>query len=208
MVSTKPITIYLYYIVGDHCKTLQDYSRLHEKSGSREVTLSQDCFLILGIITIIGLSMLPNVLAKVEKDVPSENYTTLAIDSHYVNALTSKAVALDRLGNYTGAIEYIDKALAIQPNDTSALIGKGTTLGRLGNYNGAIEYYDKALAINPHYVYALTGKGLALDNLGNHTGAIEYYDKALTIQPNDTYALDNKAAALDNLGNHTGARLL
>jgi uncharacterized membrane protein (UPF0127 family) len=94
-------------------KTLQDYSRLHNKSGSREDTLSQGWFLILGIITIIGLSMLPNVfvLAKVEKDVPSENYTALAIDSHYVNALTNKAVALVRLGNYTGAILYYDKAL-------------------------------------------------------------------------------------------------
>ena len=197
----------MYYIVGDHCETLQDYSRLHHKSGSIEVTIFQGSFLILGLIVIIGLSLLPNifVLAKVEKDVPSENYTKLAIDTHYVNALTNKAVALDRLGNYTGAILYIDKALAIQPNDTYALTGKGTALGRLGNYTGAILYIDKALAIDPHYVYALTGKGTALGSLGNYTGAIEYYDKALAIQPNDTYALDNKGLALDDLENHTGA---
>jgi Flp pilus assembly protein TadD len=130
--------------------------------------------------------------------VPHENYTTLTTDSHYVNALTNKALALGRLGNFTGAILYYDKALAIQPNDTYALIGKGTALGRLGNFTGAILYYDKALAIQPNDTYALTSKGLALDNLGNFTGAILYYDKALAIQPNDTYALDNKAAALDN----------
>ena len=77
------------YIVNEtscHCKTLQDYSRLHHKSGSREVTLSQRWFLILGLITILALSLLPNVfvLAKVEKDVPSENYTALAIGPHYI----------------------------------------------------------------------------------------------------------------------------
>ncbi len=66
--------------------------------------------------------------AKVENDAPPENYTTLAMGPHYVNALTSKALTLVRLGNYTSAIEYIDKALAIQPNDTYALTGKGTAL--------------------------------------------------------------------------------
>ena len=111
--------------------------------------------------------MLPYVVAqaKVENDVPSENYTTSAIDPHYINALISKALTLVRLGNYTGAINYIDKALAIQPNDTYALIGKGTALGRLGNLTGVILYYDKALTIDPHYVNALTGKGTALGHL-------------------------------------------
>ena len=180
-------SVYLYY-----SRSLQ--------ASSIEVTLSQGWFLILGLMTIIGLSLLSNVfvLAKVENDAPSENYTTLAVDSHNVNALTSKALTLVRLGNYTGAIEYIDKALAVQPNDTYVLTGKGTALGSLGNLTGAMLYYDKALAIQPNNSYALAGKGLALDNLRNLTGAILYYDKALAIQPNDTYALDNKAAALDN----------
>jgi uncharacterized membrane protein (UPF0127 family)/Tfp pilus assembly protein PilF len=188
---------------------LQDYITLHDNSGFTEVTLSLSWFLILGLITIIALNLLSNVfvLAKVENDAPSENYTTLTVDSHNVNVLTSKALALGRLGNLTGAIEYIDKALAIQPNDTYALIGKGTALGRLGNLTGAILYYDKALAIDPHYVNALIGKGTALGRLGNLTGAIEYIDKALAIQPNDTYALTSKGLALDNLGNLTGAIL-
>ncbi|MGB8934325.1 MAG: tetratricopeptide repeat protein [Candidatus Nitrosopolaris sp.] len=106
---------------------------------------------------MIALSLLPNVfvLAKVEKDVPSENYTTLAIDPYYINALTSKAVTLGSLGNYTGAIEYYDKALTIQPNDSYALDNKGLAFDNLGNHTGAIEYYDKALTINPKYEAAL-----------------------------------------------------
>jgi uncharacterized membrane protein (UPF0127 family) len=152
------------------------------QASPREVTLSQGWFLILGLITIIGLIMLPYVVAqaKVENDVPSENYTTLALDSHYVNALTNKALALVRLGNYTGAIDYIDKALAIQPKDTHALIDKGTALGRLGNLTGAILYYNKALAIQPNDTYALDNKAAAISySYDNHTVPIEYIDKAL-----------------------------
>jgi tetratricopeptide (TPR) repeat protein len=98
-------------------------------------------------MAIIALSLLSNVfvLAKVENDVPPENYTTLLTDSHYVNALTNKALALGRLGNFTGAIEYIDKALAIQPNDTYALDSKAAALD---NHTVVIEYID-----NVNYVY-------------------------------------------------------
>src|SRR5215469_11013199 len=49
----------------------------------------------------------------------------LAIDPHYVKALTNKGVALDNLGNYAGAIEYYDKALAIDPHYINALYNKG-----------------------------------------------------------------------------------
>ena len=113
----------MYYITGDYCKTLQDYSRLYNKSGSREGTFAQGWFLLLGIITIIGLIMLPNVfvLAKVEKDVPFENYASLAVDPYNIYALTSKAVTLDSPGNYNGAIEYYAKALAIDPQYKTAL---------------------------------------------------------------------------------------
>jgi uncharacterized membrane protein (UPF0127 family) len=115
--------------------------------------------------------MLPNVfvLAKVEKDVPSENYTALAIDSHYVNALTNKAAALDDLGNHTGAILYYDKAFAIQPNDTYALDNKAAALDDLGNHTGAIEYYDKALAINPNTFLHEVNKSFPGDNIYLHT---------------------------------------
>jgi Flp pilus assembly protein TadD len=37
----------------------------------------------------------------------------LAIDPRNVDALNNKGVALDNLGNHTGAIVYFDKVLAI-----------------------------------------------------------------------------------------------
>jgi tetratricopeptide (TPR) repeat protein len=194
-------------MVGGYCKTLQSYIRLSHKSDPREVAISQGSFLVLCLITIAGLCLIPYalVLAKVEKDVASRNVITvynkalslydsgnntgailyydkaLAIDPHYLAALTHKGLALDNLGNYTGAILYYDKALAIQPKDIYTLTDKGEVLADLGNYTGAILYYDKALAIDPHYPRALVEKGTSLDDLGNHTGAELYHDKAMTI---------------------------
>jgi tetratricopeptide (TPR) repeat protein len=60
-------------------------------------------------------------------------------------------VALNYLGNYTGAIEFYDKALAIYPKNKYALSNKGWALAGLGNYKEAITFFDKALAIDPKY---------------------------------------------------------
>jgi tetratricopeptide (TPR) repeat protein len=97
-----------------------------------------------------------------------------------VNTLMEIGNALDGLGNYSGAIQYYDKALAINPKHISALNNKGAALDSLG--------HDKALA---------------LDGLGNYSGAIQYYDKALAINPNNAALLYNKGLALHNQSNYT-----
>jgi tetratricopeptide (TPR) repeat protein len=45
----------------------------------------------------------------------------LAIDPKDVRTLYNKSVALDKLGNHTGAIEYFDKAVKIDPKLVSYL---------------------------------------------------------------------------------------
>jgi tetratricopeptide (TPR) repeat protein len=91
-------------------------------------------------------------------------------------------LALANLGNYTGAIECYDNALAIYhiyrypPNavfNTNALNNKAEALSNLRNYTGAIECYDKALAIDPNNTYALNNKAKALSNLGKYPGKYE-----------------------------------
>ena len=44
-----------------------------------------------------------------------------------------------RLGNFTEAIKYFDKALAIDPKTVNALTGKGVALQRLGNFTEAYK---------------------------------------------------------------------
>ena len=63
--------------------------------------------------------------------------------------MTDKGVSLFKLGDYTGAIECYDRALAINPKHENALYNKGLALYKLGNDTGTLTYLDKALAIDP-----------------------------------------------------------
>ena len=85
---------------------------------------------------------------------------------HYSTTLNNRGLALEKLGNDTGAILYYKKALVIDPNNTGILDSIGMALNNLGNYTGAVEYYNRALAINPNDESALYNKGNALDHLG------------------------------------------
>jgi tetratricopeptide (TPR) repeat protein len=124
----------------------------------------------------------------------------LAIDPKNVHSfdllLYNIGVALDNLENYTGAVEYYDKALAIDPKNVHSLYNTGFALQirkpylyKLGNYTGAIKYYDKALVIQPNGTDALDGKAASLYKLGNYTGAIKYYDKALALKSSNATRL-------------------
>jgi tetratricopeptide (TPR) repeat protein len=54
-------------------------------------------------------------------------------------------LVLDKMGNHTAALTYLDKALTIDPKDKDALNHKGVVLDKLRNHTGTIEYYDKSL---------------------------------------------------------------
>jgi tetratricopeptide (TPR) repeat protein len=88
-----------------------------------DVAILLDSSLIVCLIAMIVLGLLPCVfgLANAENDiVVSGNDTTLY----------NKGLALFKLDNYTGAIEYYDKALVINPKDVNVLTDKGLALDR------------------------------------------------------------------------------
>jgi uncharacterized membrane protein (UPF0127 family) len=95
---------------------------LYNKLGSREGTLVQGWFLLLGIITIIGLIMLPNVfvLAKLEKDVPFENYVTLVIDPQYKTTLDNNTFLHDIIKSFPGDNIYLHAKVVVNDFDVMA----------------------------------------------------------------------------------------
>jgi tetratricopeptide (TPR) repeat protein len=122
--------------------------------------------------------------------------------------LNEKAKALIHMGNYSGAVTYLNRVLAIDPANKAALFSqqiltnekyslddKGSALDGLGSFSAAIPYLDKALAIDPKFQDALNDKGWSLDGLGSFSAAIPYLDKALAIDPNNEVALDEKGWA-------------
>jgi len=102
-----------------------------------------------------------------------------AEDSGWVN----KGDALNKMGNFSGAITAYDKALEIDPNYVNAWDGKGWSQNEFGNYRQAIVYFDKALKIDPNHLDGLVFKAQALYNIGNNTGAKYYSNKAFEVDP-------------------------
>ncbi|MFZ0510507.1 MAG: tetratricopeptide repeat protein [Candidatus Nitrosopolaris sp.] len=83
-----------------------------------------------------------------------------------------------RIGNYTDAIKYYDKALVIQPNSISStgiIINKANDPFRLGRYEQAIKSYDKALVVKPNDPDLLINKAHTLFHMTNYSGAIKYF---------------------------------
>ena len=56
---------------------------------------------------------------------------------------------LYNLQNYTGALQYLDKALRIDPSHVYALEWKGVILYEIGHYREALPFFNKALELNP-----------------------------------------------------------
>ncbi len=76
------------------------------------ISSSLPLVLIFTSCMLVTISLLPSAAALV-KNVSPEG-----------NALVHKGIALDILGNHTGAIAYYDKALAIDPKNVAALTSK------------------------------------------------------------------------------------
>lgn len=88
-------------------------------------------YFLLGFETIV-VSLISSLSASLISLCVGENqYRHRSI---WILYRTNKGLALVKLGNYTGAMQYIDKALAIDPNYVYALIYKGLALVKLEEY--------------------------------------------------------------------------
>lgn len=88
------------------------------------------CFILLVFSTVlIYLNSFNN--NTIYGQIQTEETANVA-KSDDVKDLISKGNSLYDLGNYAGALQYYDKALAVNPNDLDALYSKGIILHQLG----------------------------------------------------------------------------
>lgn len=65
------------------------------------------------------------------------------------NGVLNRSLALRLMGDFTGSLTQIDRALAMQPYDFIALLAKGALLEKLGKPKAAVAAYKNALKIAP-----------------------------------------------------------
>ncbi len=107
---------------------------------------------------------------------------------------------LQQQGEFRGAIECYERAIAIDANNAIAYSNLGVIKQQLGEFAEAIAHYRKALAIDPNLAETLSNLGSALADAGETAEAIAVYDRALSLNPNCAEALINLGLAREEQG--------
>jgi hypothetical protein len=104
------------------------------------------------------------------------------------------------LGDFRGAIPFLDEALAQRADDALAWNVQSVCVFEAGDYARALECADAAIALQRQFAEAHNNRGNALGRLGRHEEALQAFRGALALQPDDAVVLVNVANALRDLG--------
>jgi tetratricopeptide (TPR) repeat protein len=115
-------------------------------------------------------------------------------------SLVKKGDSLIEAGDYQGALDAYDQAIALTPDYFNAWIGKAYAQTRQGNYSAAIESYEAALAIQPNSTFAWRSYGYVLGQAGQNQEALAAFETAIQIDPRDSSAWVNKGLTLSVMG--------
>jgi tetratricopeptide (TPR) repeat protein len=108
-------------------------------------------------------------------------------------------------GEYQGAVEATDRALAVDPGHAVALATRGAALVALDRYEEALEVLDRALSSQPDHAFALIAKADALQWLDRHTEGLEAVDRALTLDATSLWGHGTRALILIGVADNAGA---
>jgi tetratricopeptide (TPR) repeat protein len=109
-------------------------------------------------------------------------------------ALAGAADIYNKLGEFTKALERIDRAIEFAPNYDGFYAQRATVHAAMGNYAKSLADFDRAIAINPKFTDYRVQKYFAYNNLKQYPQSIAELDKAIAIDPNRSYFFSERAA--------------
>ena len=99
--------------------------------------------------------------------------------------------ALEKRGDYQGAVANLKEAVRIKPTFAKAHYNLGCGLDGQGKHEQAVHHYREAVRVRPNYVEAYNNLGISLAILGRMSEAREAFLGALKINPKDVPARKN-----------------
>ena len=140
-----------------------------------------------------------------------------AID-HFTNAVADqpkhakawyyRGVSRDVIGDHTGAVHDLDRALLLDPNNANALLRRAEVHLRARKFKLASADIETLLSTHPSgpiAEHALFTKGEIGIASGDHMTAKLAYDRLITLAPHDAHAWYDRGIALSHLGQHVAA---
>ncbi|MCW6049624.1 tetratricopeptide repeat protein [Lyngbya sp. CCAP 1446/10] len=113
------------------------------------------------------------------------------VPSDAANAEFREGRNLQVQGNFAGAIECYQRAIAIDPNYAAAHSNLGVVKQQSGRLTEAIAHYQQALEIDGNLAETASNLGSALAEAGETAQAIAQYQRALSLNPNCAEAMIN-----------------
>ena len=95
----------------------------------------------------------------------------------------NEALALERQGDFEGALTSYRLALRDKPSDPRILQDIAIAYTKTGQYEEAIRFYRRALSLDPTLVGAHYGLAFRLKERGEHTEAVEHLRAFLARPP-------------------------
>ncbi len=119
----------------------------------------------------------------------------------------NEGLALERHGDFDGAITSYQLALRDEPNNVKVLQYIAIALSRTGRQEEAIRHYRRALELTPELAGAHYGLAFLLRRRGDEAGAAEHLRAFLSKPPRDPEMsrwVEHARLALEELGDERG----
>ena len=129
----------------------------------------------------------------------SETYSTKS------DQLFRQALAVERSGKKSTAVEIYKEVLRYHPTHIDTIINLGVLYYEDGNFSGAIEIYRQGLSAQPKNSLLHYNLGLVLQNSGELDTAIISYQKSIESQPENANAFNNIGIILMQRGDYSRA---
>jgi tetratricopeptide (TPR) repeat protein/V8-like Glu-specific endopeptidase len=97
-------------------------------------------------------------------------------------------------GDYRGALDDLNKAIALKPDNADAYGVRGfLKYQKLTDFRGALNDFNKAIILKPEAVYAYLNRGdLKHEKLKDFQGALADYNKAIVLKPDLANAYNSR----------------
>jgi Tfp pilus assembly protein PilF len=112
----------------------------------------------------------------------------------------------EEAGDFAGAHQLLQRALALSPGDVMVLGAIGAVLRKEGRTGEALAVLDKVVAAEPRHSAAWLERGYAMEELKSESGAAESFRRAVALDPNMAPALGKLADGAARRGEKEAAR--
>jgi tetratricopeptide (TPR) repeat protein len=173
------------------------HSIFSNKRKSKRISITITISIIAITAVVIGM---PLILQQQPYTSLTDNQVASDVDVLFDAALSSY-----KLGQYSEAVDSLNKVLQIDPNNVTAQFLKGSSLYNAENYNNAHESFKQLIQLDPNNTEALYYDGLSLYNLERYSDAISEFNRILASEPSNINTLLYKGLSLYNLERYNEA---